>query len=470
MKNIISRAKWFFLPLVATALSTTLLAESTSTLSEEEAQTLATDAYIYGYPLVTMEMTRKVMTNVAAPEGTRAPMGQFVNMREYPTADFQDVTAPNADTLYSSVWLDLSKEPYILHIPNENGRYYLMPILSGWTDVFAVPGKRTTGTEEANYAITGPGWSGTLPEGVKEFKSPTNLVWILGRTYSTGTPEDYKEVHAIQDQYSVTPLSFYGKPYTPPKGTVDPNLDMKTSVRAQVGHLDGAHYFTMLAKLMKDNPPAKEDAPMVENLKKLGIIPGQEFDINAVDPKIAKALNNAPKLALSKMKANVKTVGTEENGWLFGKIVGQYGTHYLQRAIVAAIGLGANRLQDAIYPMATVDGKNEPLDGKNNYVIHFEKGKTPPVKGFWSLTMYNDKFFFVKNPLNKYTVSERDHLKQNADGSIDIYIQNESPGKDKESNWLPAPADKFTLMFRFYWPEESIIDGSWAPPAVQKVD
>jgi hypothetical protein len=233
---------------------------SAQTITPREAKAIAEDAYIYGYPLVTMDMTRQVITNVAGPEGLRAPMGQFANAREYPTAAFRDVTAPNADTLYSSAWLDLTKEPYVLSLPDEGERYYLMPMLSGWTDVFHVPGTRTTGDKAQTYAITGPGWTGTLPAGVTQYKSSTNMVWILGRTYCTGTPDDYKAVHAIQDQYKLVPLSAYGKPYTPPPGKVDPSIDMKTPVRDQVNRMDAA-YFKRLAALMKDNAPAAEDAP-----------------------------------------------------------------------------------------------------------------------------------------------------------------------------------------------------------------
>lgn len=221
-----------------------------------------------------MEMTRRVMTNVAKSEGKNAPMGQFANMREYPTAAFRDVTAPNADTLYSVAWLDLAKEPYVLSLPDEKGRYYLMPMLSGWTDVFQVPGSRTTGTKAQTYAITGPGWKGTLPAGITEYKSPTNLVWVLGRTYCTGTPADYQAVHKIQDQYKLVPLSADGKPYTPPPGKVDPSIDMKTPVRDQVNRMDAGAYFKLLAALLKDNPPAAADAPMVAKLAKIGVVPG----------------------------------------------------------------------------------------------------------------------------------------------------------------------------------------------------
>lgn len=438
----------------------------------EEAAKIGVEAYIYGYPLVTMEMTRRISTNVPTVEGTRGPMGQIVNLREYPSAAFRDVTAPNADTLYSTAWLDVGKEPYVLSLPDEKGRYFLMPMLSGWTDVFEVPGKRTTGTDAQKYAITGPGWKGELPEGVKELKSPTNMVWLLGRTYCTGTPDDYKAVHALQDKYSLVPLSAYGKAYTPHKGKVDPDIDMKTPIRDQVHRLDAATYFKTLASLMKDNPPAKADAPMVEKLAKIGIVPGKDFDIGKLDPTTAKALQGVPKVAQEKIMGHFKNAGVNKNGWLYTTNAGTYGTDYLQRAFITAIGLGANRPQDAIYPTSEVDGDGKPYDGANKYVMHFPKGQTPPAKGFWSLTMYNADYFFVDNPLNRYTLSPRNELKYNEDGSLDLYIQKNSPGKEKESNWLPAPAGKFILMLRLYWPQEtapSIIDGSWTPPAVRKV-
>ena len=440
-------------------------------LTEAEAAKLGVDAYVYGYPLVTMELTRRVVTNVAEPKGAHAPMGQFANLREYPNASFKDVTAPNADTLYSSAFLDLEKEPYVLSLPDEAGRYYLMPMLSGWTDVFQVPGKRTTGTKAQTYAITGPGWKGRLPAGVKELKSPTNMVWIIGRTYCTGTPEDYKAVHAIQDQYKLVPLSAYGKPYTPPVGSVDPAVDMKTPVREQVDRLSAADYFKLMAQLLKSNPPAKADAPMVAKLERLGIVPGQDFDLSKADPAVQKGLEGAPKAGGEKIMGHFKTAGKDINGWVFTTQTGLYGTNYLQRALVTAIGLGANRPQDAIYPTSEKDATGQPYDGANKYVIRFAKGQMPPVNGFWSLTMYNAEYFFVDNPLNRYTLSQRNSLKPNPDGSVDLYIQKESPGQDKESNWLPAPDGKFILMMRLYWPKEknpSILDGSWKLPPVKR--
>ena len=248
------------------------------------------EAYIYGYPLVTMEMTRRVMTNVREPEGTRSPMGQFVRMRTYPDAKFRDVTAPNADTLYTTAWVDVSKEPWILSLPDAQDRYYLFPMLDGWTNVFQVPGKRTTGDKAQKYAITGPGWKGELPEGVTEYKSPTSIVWLLGRICCTGTPEDYKAVHELQDQCQLVPLSAYGKPYTAPDGKIDASIDMKTAVRDQVNRMDAQAYFTLLAQLMKTNPPAAADAPEVARFAKIGLIPGKDFDASKLNADFVKRI------------------------------------------------------------------------------------------------------------------------------------------------------------------------------------
>jgi uncharacterized protein (TIGR03000 family) len=442
---------------------------ATAKLTEKEAHDLAVEAYVYGYPLVTMEMTRRMVTNVDKPEGSHAPMGQLILLRAYPTPAFKEVTAPNADTLYASAFFNVGKEPWVLSVPDCKDRYYLMPMLDGWTNVFQDPGTRTTGDAPQKYAITGPGWKGTLPEGVKEYKSPTAIVWLIGRIYCTGTKEDYAAVHKLQDEMSLVPLSAYGKPYTSPPGKVDPSIDSKKAPRDQVNQMDAAAYFKLLAALLKDNPPAKADAPMVAKLAKIGIVPGNEFDISKLDPAVAKGLEEAPKAAQERIVGHLQKAGKNLNGWVFLDLCGLYGTEYLQRATVTYFGLGANRPLDAVYPTSEVDIDGKPYDGANHYTMTFPKGQMPPVKGFWSVTMYNADYFFVANPLNRFTLSQRNKLKENEDGSVTLYLQNESPGKDKESNWLPAPKGKFVLMLRLYWPKEkdpSILDGTWKPPAV----
>lgn len=460
--------------LAAAAVNRSALAEHGAFLGLGEGLeefVLATDAYIFGYPLVTMEMTRRVLTNVAEPVGTRAPMGQIIKLRHYPDATFRDVTAPNADTLYTTAFFDVGQEPWVLSIPDMKGRYFLMPMLDGWTNVFQVPGKRTTGTGAQTYAITGPGWKGSLPAGVKEYKSPTNIVWLLGRIYCTGTPEDYAAVHKLQDEFKLVPLSSYGKPYTPPAGKVDSSIDMKMAVREQVNRMDAASYFTLLCELMKTNPPAAADAPQLAKFARIGIVPGQSFDASKLKADFAKRV---PEVGFDRimLQFKINKAIKDEQGWAFTTKTGIYGTDYLMRALITAIGLGANRPQDAVYPTSKADAEGRKYNGANKYVMNFPKGHLPPVEGFWSLTMYDSGYFFVNNPLNRYSVSARQNLKTNPDGSTDLYIQKDSPGKDKESNWLPAPSGDFILMMRLYWPDEkkpSIINGTWTIPGAKKI-
>lgn len=460
--------------ITALSLATTLsanvaFADNNAQLTPAQATKLANEAYIYAYPLITMDITRQVMTNVASPQTQAAPMGQFANIPVFPDASFKTVTAPNADTLYSAAWLDLAKGPYVLHVPDEHGRYYLMPMLDAWTNVFASPGSRTTGTQEHNFAIVGPNWNGTLPAGVTKIKAPTNLVWILGRTYSSGTPDDLTAVHAIQAQYTLTPLSQFGKSYTPPTNVpTNSNVDMKTPPRDQVNAMDAQSFFNQVAMLMQNNPPSKSDKSMVKDLKKLGIIAGQPFDMSKENAVIAQALQQSTKTGLQQIVENIKNIGHKINGWQIQSL-GTYGTDYFKRATITFAGLGANLPQDAMYPTASIDANGKPLNGANNYVMHFNKGDMPPVNGFWSLTMYDQQFYFVPNAINRYNLGTKDAFKYNDDGSLDIYIQHASPGTDKDSNWLPAPLGDFNITLRVYWPKLSIIDGKWNPPAVQEI-
>jgi hypothetical protein len=358
-----------------------------------------------------------------------------------------------------------------MSIPDMKDRYFLMPMLDGWTNVFQVPGKRTTGTKAQTYAITGPGWKGTLPAGVQELKSPTNMVWILGRIYCTGTPEDYKAVHEAQDAFKLVPQSAYGKSYTPPPGTVDPAVDMKTAVREQVNKLDATAYFTLLCQLMKANPPVAADAPELARFAKISIVPGQDFEASKLRADFAERI---PKASFDRIMIQFKInrAVKHDNGWNFTTKTGLYGADYLMRALITAIGLGANRPQDAVYPTSLKAADGDAYDGPHTYVMRFPKGQLPPARGFWSLTMYDAEYFFVPNVLNRYSISARQNLKTNPDRSVDLYIQKDSPGAAKESNWLPASPGEFILMLRMYWPSEkspSIINGSWTIPAVKKV-
>ena len=455
-----------------TILVALVIASRNPSLHTEEAIRIAVDAYIYGYPLVTFDMARRQQTNVAMPDGEHAPMGQMIKMRGYPAVDNHCCAAPNADTLYTIAWLDVGDEPWVFSIPDMGDRYFMMPMLDGFSEVFHVASTTTTGSGAQKYAITGPGWSGTLPEGVTRVDSPTAMVWILGRIYCTGTREDYAAVHALQDQYSVVPLRAYGKPYTPPPGTVDGGFDMKTGVRAQVNALGVYTYLDYLATLLVTNPPKAQDAAIVSRLAQIGIVPGKSFDGSALGALDRKAIEAVPKLALAKMALHLKQQ-KRTNGWLyFTAGVGNWGTDYLLRGMGNLIGPGWNRPQDAVYPLSQEDAGGADYDGaKHSYVMRFDKGMLPPVAAFWSLTLYDKDFFFAPNAIDRYALSQRDKLVTSADGSVDLYIQAESPGADKEANWLPAPRGKFQLVLRMYGPTQSppsIVDGSWTPPTVRK--
>ena len=433
---------------------------------EDEIAKIGVDAVVYGLPIVIAELTKRVQTNVAAPQpDAHAPINQFGHMAKYPTAANKDIVRMNVDTLYSFAFLDLTAEPVILSVPNTNGRYYLMPLIDAWTNIFASPGKRTTGTKAANFVITGPGWTGDLPKGMTEYKSPTNTVMIGGRTQANG-PADYAAVHAIQKRYKVTPLSAWGKPYTPPAGVVDPAVDMSPPVE-QLGKMSAAEFFKILATQLKANPAPAADAPVLEQLAKIGIVPGQDFDITKLDPAVAKPLEQSVQTALAKLQAAAKEAGKPVNGWNFlPPNLANFGTDYGTRAAVALIGFGANLPEDAIYPTAFMDADNKPLDGASKYVLHFDKGQAPPANAFWSLTMYNAQSFFVENPINRYNIAAWMPLKYNKDGSLDIYIQRESPGKDKQANWLPAAEGAFSVTMRIYWPKPEALDGTWKPSPI----
>ena len=418
---------------------------------------MAVEAYFYGYPLVTFDMVRRQETNTEAPTNQRAPMGQLIKMRSYPPVDSHAAAAPNADTLYTMSWLDLSKEPSVISIPEMGDRYYIFPFMDGFSEIFHVASSLSTGSGAQTYAVTGPGWTGTLPAGVTELKSPTGMVWVLGRIYCTGTAEDYAAVHALQDRVSLVPLSAYGKEYTPPKGTVDRNLDMKTAVRKQVNSMDTETYFNYLARLLATNPPHPEDTSMVEKLTALGIVAGEKFDLSKFDEVDRTALKAVPKLGIVEMGLRLKKTPTT-NGWLyFTSGVGNFGTDYLLRGMANMLGPGWNRPQDAVYPLSEKDADGDKYNGaKHNYVMHFEKGQLPPVDAFWSLTMYDKTLFFVPNAINRYELSQRDQLISNADGSTDLFIQAENPGPGKQANWLPAPnLNSYWCCGELVWPAQN---------------
>jgi hypothetical protein len=443
------------------------LAQAQSALTEQEAQAIALDAYIYFYPLMSMDLSRKQFTN--GTNDFKGPMNTFVNVPAYPPADFKGVVRSNFDTLYSVSWLDMTKEPLVISAPDTDGRYYLLPMLDMWTDVFASPGWRTTGTKAGNFLVTPPGWKGTVPDGMTRIDAPTPYVWLIGRTKTDGPP-DYDAVRKIQAGYKVALLSEFGKPPKPVEFKLDPSVDMKTPPKVQVDTMAGGKYFAYAAELLKLHPPHLTDEPIIARMKKIGIEVGKSFDISKLDPAVQKLVEGAPQDGQKLMAWKLPTLARVSNGWSMNTdTVGVYGNYYLKRAILSQQGLGANVVEDAIYPLNLADESGKPLDGANKYTITFERGAAPPVNAFWSITLYDQEGFQVGNVLNRFAVSSWMPFKYNSDGSLDLYLQNESPGKEMEANWLPAPKGPFNLTMRLYAPKSEALTGKWNPAPVTKV-
>ena len=445
------------------------VAEPAPNVTAQDAQEIAGEAYTFAYPLVLMDVTRQQLTNHAEPNETgQGPPNRFVNLKEFPDPQSKIVIRPNADTLYSSAWLDLKAEPIVLSVPAVD-RYFMLPMLSMWTDVFAVPGTRTTGPYTARtFLVTGPGWGGSVPAGMEQIRSPTRYVWFIGRTQTNGKA-DYDAVHEIQEGYKLTPSSAWGKAdWVAPKGVVDPNVDMKTPPPVQVDKMDVATFFARFAELLKDNPAKAIDYPIVHRMERIGLVPGRSFALSSVTPEIQAAFERG---AADAKKAIADGAGKSSGGkgWSYRTTGGSYGVEYAFRAEIAAFGLGYNLPQDAIYPSVATDGEGRPFDGNHRYVLHFEKGKLPPVRAFWSVTAYDAEGYFIPNAIERQAIGDRDKLVPNPDGSVDLYIQAEAPGGTKDANWLPVAKAPFNLLMRLYWPSREILDGSWTPPAVSRV-
>jgi hypothetical protein len=464
---------------VALAMTVTLPARvaGPTTIDADEARSIATDAYVYLYAIVTMHVTHKQLTNMPEGKGGGGPMNQFVSIRTYPPADLRVVVRPNFDALYSSAWLDLTTEPLVLSPPDTDGRYYLMPMLDMWTDAFASPGWRTTGTAKSHFLIAPADWrpdvQGTLgdlglPAGTQRIDAPTPFVWIIGRTKTDG-PSDYPAVNKIQDGFKLTPLSQWGKDYQPPAYQPDPSVDVTTPPKTTVDNMSGEPFFSYAAGLLKTNPPHLTDQPIIARLARPGFVDGQDLDVASLDASVRDAIAAAPSEAQALMKWKLPTLARVVDGWSMNiESMGVYGNFYLKRAIVAQQGLGANVPEDAIYPLNLADSTGQPLDGTHDYTLHFDRSALPPVDAFWSITLYDNDGFQVGNPLDRFAVSSWMPLVYTADGSLDLHFQNESPGKDREANWLPAPKGPFNLTMRLYPPQAPALTGKWSPLAVVK--
>jgi len=462
-------------------------AQAPAVLSGQELRETAVDAYLYAYPMVLMEIARRVATSVGSPMDGRAPMNQFGHKTTLPDAGSAGAAWPTTDLLYSNLWYDVSREPLVVHIPDSGGRYYFMPAMDMWTDVFMSRGPRTTGGGAQTFAIVGPTWTGTVPAGVDVVRSPTNVGWIIGRIHVTG-PEDAAGVAQFQAGMSTAPLSAWmragqapGRPPMPlggvpvpmdAAGSVPPSpaWDTQTPPVEQVARMDAATFFSIFAQVAQSNPAHANDYPILDRMRRLGIEVGRPFSFAQLHPAVQQALAEAGPEAGRRIGEAVDRASRQANGWHAVRSgIGTYGASYLRRAAVAYAGLGANTPEDAVYPLARTDMEGKPLDSDKDYVVHFDKGQLPPVNAFWSLILYDARNGFADNPARRYTVGSKDPLRYNADGSLDIVIRRDEPPSAERANWLPAPrSGPFILNLRLYWPQPRALDGNWVPPVVRE--
>lgn len=439
-------------------------------LSASEARTIAQETYVWGFPLVLMDATRKLQTNVEAPTAAgRAPLNQFAHARTFPPAAFRDVVRPNFDTLYSAAWLDVGAEPLVMTLPMTD-RYHVFQIMDAWTEVFAARGTRMTGGKGGNYVIAGPRWNGEVPNNMELLHSPTAHAWIIGRIQTNG-PADYEFVHKLQAQVTLTPLRRWGKYYVLAKAKVDPTVDMRTPPMVAVSKMTAQTFFTTLMEALKDDPPHVHDQGVVARMKRLGLESCKSPGFGALPALVQEALKAGVADGSKAINRRAAALArTTKNGWsITTGAIGCFGGDYAFRALIALFGLGANRPEDAIYPGAEIDAEGRPLSGANRYVLQFAKGQTPPVDAFWSVTLYDEQGFPVENPIGRQTIGDRDKLMLDEDGALTLYIQHEPPNAGRQSNWLPAPQGTFKLTMRCYSPRFEIAIGEWVPPPVRRV-
>ncbi len=436
----------------------------------ERAYSLGMRAYKYGLPLVTTNQTFRTQTSVERPTGRGfAPVNRFSRAHKLANPTSRSVVAPNHDTLYSVAWLDLSRQPMVVHVPQVRHRYFVIPLLDPYTEDLKNLGS-VHRTRPGDYVITGPGQHHVrIPAGAHRVKSPYQRVWIIARTLVRGE-DDVPRVVKIEKRYRLTPLNRYGTDWRP---RYPRNPDTKPTEHPMP---TGMTFLNRLGVLLDRFPPPRRDEPVLRKLSAVGVGPGMK---PSHDPSLSRdqrrglrdAVAAGPDAVLDDVRDAYVDGFVAHNGWLVSR-TGRYGTHYRRRASVAAIGLGALTPPEAIYPLAQVDRTGQELTGAKRYTLHFPPDGLPPARAFWSLSLYDTDGFFVPNPIDRYLLNDRTDLHYGADGSLDAYIQHREPtGPLERQNWLPSPAGTFRLLLRLYAPRAEaipgILDGSgWDPPTI----
>jgi hypothetical protein len=474
--------------LVASAsLGAIAFAESTNAqhASQDPLVKSAVEAYVYFYPLVVFGVSYEVLTNVGKPTWERlsAPLNQFMSVRE-DRPDNHGVILPSTDTLYTLAWVDVTNEPMVFGapaIPNISGtdrkRFMMYEFMDAWTNVYYSDGLQKGRVNKTNFVMVGPDFKGSLPDIPDSVvvHATSNQSWLIVRTQVEGL-HDLDNVHAVQDLYTLTPLSRYGKDYVAPDGVVNPNIPASPGPSPQANALNGQQFFTKAAEWFNKVPfPAADKATGIEQvLEQVGIKYGQPYDYDALSPDQKKAMDSAAtgvQAEFAKIAADPASVGGLKNGWTIPNAnIGKYGTDYRFRAAISFVGFGANLVTDGMYPLLVQDSNGKVLDGGKRYTITFPKGQLPPAGAFWSVTMYQNHFL-VPNSGGQYAVSNWMNPNAASDGSVTIYLQPTSPGADLDINWLPSSANipTPTPLMRLYWPLAAALDGTWSPPAAVEV-
>lgn len=443
-------------------MSGSCLAAETNAADASQQWALLSEAYRYTFPLVLMDWSKKSATNAAAPDQNgHAPVNQLIHAQRLATSDFRLVVTPNVDTIYTQAWLDLSKEPMVYVMPHAD-RFYQVQVLDAWTNTPAVL------KQEGTYLFTTPDWQGTVPENVEQIVVPTGTVWLIARVV-VNDEADMANVRNIQAAMQLLPLSAWlsGGEYVPPTGehheeygVVPLNAVLKMGPKA---------YFQAANDLMKDNPPAAEDAELLERFKALGIGAGLTFDPSVLQGDIPSEWTAMLQALRQTLVAAGAKYQVALGGWkYFDAPIGNFGTAYDYRAMVALGGLGANPVEVAIYPKTDVDADGNQLNGANTYRLHFSSLPPTLTLGFWSVTAYGSDDFLIANKLNRYCVNDRSGFTLNEDGTLDIILSAEAP--ENEANWLPVGTDDFHLFMRIYLPDVDAIQNGWTPPVITKLN
>jgi len=433
---------------------------------------IALDAYTYAYPLIALDTLRRIGTSVMKADcehGRGAPINQFTHLRRLPDATSTE-KRPSVDTLRSSLWFDVSREPLIVTLPDWAGRFHSIQLLDAWSDAFACLGTRSTGTEAQRFAIVGPSWRRSLPRGIRVYRSPTASGWLLCNIEVRGA-QDMPHVARLQASLSAAPWSQWARLYSPPAGAAELLPGASDAVRA-VCSLRAEHYFTRFCALTRHDPPHAHDHAMLERLRRIGLVPGRRLDFAGLPAAVRAALEQAVLVAPIRLQAAHARLRSRCNTWyLLGRPYGAYGTDYATRAAMVFGGLGSCASEDLLTYSARQESTGDAFDSARRYTLRFGRGQLPPTQGFWSLTVYDDRRRLVANELGRQAIGSRDDPSTDPDGGVTLLVQRERPAASLQRNWLPAPpSGGFSLSLRLYAPLAAARDGVWMPPPLRRAE